>query len=545
MFKFQQAIADATPQLYQLWQTYSLPLESLNDVIEKNTKFMMRVPLIGSFSAGKSTILNSLLNDKMLAVDIDPVSNLPVEFSYAEQENIVGHYANGQTLPLSREQLKTQSFGSLLPDGWIQVDSTADILKSLKHLRLVDLPGLDSKNTQHEQAINSYLHRSLAYCLVISSEAGTLPESTRHFLSELKIYRMPVLVVISKADKKTPSDLSAVVDQVKQQVQSLLGSTTEFDIVTTYRKDTSALVPALEKLEFFSEQCFTDTVGLQMLNLLKQLEKTLNNLLNSDDLDIEQIKVKLEQHQQEMNTFKKILQHEDACLDQGVFPTVDVIVARTENQLTSHLESLAISISAGVDVSGHVSQIVRAAIIQGLYQDFAELVKKYEHHISDALPQDVYVSNNFQFKPDIQFDFSTIMSGVMYLLKQLLKRFPIVAVIAPIVEKLLGSFLSKQQEEAENEQRREKAKQYILNILMPQIMTQVRSMVLECIQTQVVQVKAKMLTQTEQQNQIYQATLKQLQADIQKSESSLQQAKSQYQQDLIVVQQLIQQWQNL
>ena len=545
MFKLQQAIENANSQLHEWWGKYSLPSDALDEVMQLSSSFVMRVPLIGSFSAGKSTILNSLLNDKMLAVDIDPVSNLPVEFSYAEQENIVGHYANGQTLPLSREQLKTQSFGSLLPDGWVQVDSTSDVLKSLKHLRLVDLPGLDSKNTQHEQAINSYLHRSLAYCLVISSEAGTLPESTRHFLSELKIYRVPVLVVISKADKKTPSDLSAVVDQVKKQVQPLLGSTTEFDIVTTNRKDTSELASALERLESFSEQCFTDTVGLQILNLLKQLEKTLNNLLNSDDLDLEQIKVKLEQHQQEMKTFKKTLQHEDACLDQGVFPVVDIIVARTESQLTSQLESLAISISAGADVSGHVSQIVRAAIIHGLYQDFAELVKKYEHHISDALPQDVYVSNNFQFKPNIQFDFSSIMSGTMYLLAQILKRFPIVAVIAPIVEKLLGSFLSKQQEEAESEQRREKAKQYILNVLMPKIMAQVRSMVLECIQTQVAQVKAKMLAQTEQQNQIYQATLKQLQSDIQQSESTVKQAKSQYQQDLIAVQHLMHQWQNL
>ena len=67
-------------------------------------------------------------------------------------------------------------------------------------------------------------------------------------------------------------------------------------------------------------------------------------------------------------------------------------------------------------------------------------------------------------------------------------------------------------------------------------MAQVRSMVLECIQTQVAQVKAKMLAQTEQQNQIYQATLKQLQSDIQQSESTVKQAKSQYQQDFIAVQ---------
>lgn len=138
--------------------------------------------MIGAFSAGKSSLINALLAQKLLAVEIDPASNLATEISFAETDQILGFKDNQFVKELSFEQLKSQDFDDLGANGHVEVKLNNPLLQSLPHLCLADLPGLDSKSEAHSQAIHHYLGRSLAYCIMVSSEEGTLKESIKIFL---------------------------------------------------------------------------------------------------------------------------------------------------------------------------------------------------------------------------------------------------------------------------------------------------------------------------------------------------------------------------
>ena len=543
MFQLQQAIHEATPQLREWWATYQLPEQQLAQVLEKNADFMMRVPLVGSFSAGKSTLINKLLNDKILAVDIDPASSLPVEFSYATQEQIIGHLPNGQTCVLSREQLKAQAFDQLLPDGWVSVELSTAVLQPLNHLCLVDLPGLDSKNTQHEQAINSYLHRSLAYCLVISAEAGTLPESTRRFLSELKLHRAPVLVVVSKADKKTADDLQAVVSQIRLQVEGLVGAEAIVDVVTVSRKDVSAIEPLLQKLESLSEQRLRDTVGKDAIDCLRQLAHSLEQLLNKDDLNVEQLKVQIENHQQEMQQYQQSIERETEELKQKIEGIALDITDQAKSDLKSEMDSLARQIVSGADISSTVSQIIRQAIIRGLQNHFVPLVQKYQKRLQDAAPEDIFVHNNFEFnQPTETIDTSELMGTVASVVAFLLKKFPITAVLIPIAQAILSHFLSKQREEELREEKNEQARQHVLHVIENQLMPKTSEMVNRCLQDQVDAVQQVIKQQAAQQQQIYLANVQRLQEELMQGELIVAQRQAQYRQDLDAVLKYQQQW---
>ena len=545
-FALQRQIAQALPALQQWWMRYGLPMDLLDQLERSNGQFVMRIPLIGSFSAGKSTLLNQLLEDKLLAVDIDPASSLPVEFFQGEQERIQGHTAQGQTCRLTREQLKEQQFEGLLPDGWVTVELPAPVLQPLQHLSLVDLPGLDSKNTQHEQAINSYLHRSLAYCLVVSAEAGTLAESTRRFLSELKLYKAPVLVVISKADKKPAGEIQAVMAQVRQQVEALLGGQSPIvDVVAVSRRDVAPLRAALYQLEELSEQRFRDTVGQNALALLQQLAHALQQLLNADDLNSEQLQVQLEQHQQEVRAYRDTLARETEQLQSRVSGVSAQVVRRVEDALRGHLDSLAHTLSHGDSIDSTLTQIIRAATIEGLQQEFEPLVRQYQRRLTEALPSDLQFSANFTFRPEAQTDYTSIGTVLLGGLGFLLKRFPIVAIVLPIVQTLLGAFMSNRQREAEQAQRLEQARQYVLHSLIPQVLPQIQHEIDRTLTAHMQAVHDQIQQQAEQQEQIYQTTMQQLQQQLQHSQAEIQQAKAQYQQDLDAVQQLQQQWQSL
>ena len=60
--------------------------------------FRIRVPLIGKFSAGKSTLLNLLLDEaELLEVDILPETALPTEICYAEEDHVYFYTKNSDT----------------------------------------------------------------------------------------------------------------------------------------------------------------------------------------------------------------------------------------------------------------------------------------------------------------------------------------------------------------------------------------------------------------------------------------------------------------
>ena len=96
-------------------------------------------------------------------------------------------------------------------------------LAGLSHLRLVDMPGWDSGIQAHSVAIDNYASRSLAYGVVVSADEGNLRDSIRKALKELAVRDIPVFAIVSKADKKPPEDVDAVVEQVKQEITHTMG----------------------------------------------------------------------------------------------------------------------------------------------------------------------------------------------------------------------------------------------------------------------------------------------------------------------------------
>lgn len=555
MFALQQAIQQAQPQLSDWWQRYALPSSEIEMLLAENQSFIMRVPLIGAFSAGKSSLINTMLKDKLLVVDIDPASSIPIELYYAAQERIIGHRSNDQQVAISRDQLRSQTGDGqqqsamqqlgLVPDGWIEAHLANAVLQPLSHMCLVDMPGLDSKHEQHDKAIRHYLGRSLAYCLVVSAEAGTLPESTRRFLQELKLHQVPVLLVISKADKKMPADLPAIVQQIEQQVIELLGGGKYLQVVTASRKDTTDFVVALAGLEQRSEQRFRDTVGQQAMGLLASLSQKLDILLQADDMDAEKIRMQRDEQRQQIQDFERKFQQETQQLHGRLASVTQKILTRVEHQLCAQLESLTSAVVSGSDISSSVAHTVRLAVVEGMMQDFAPLVQQYQDRVQQDLPNQIQVDSTFKFDQSDDSDMWSKISDGLFMLLPIVIKFPPLAIVITIVAGLIKIFGGKRDVEAEREQQREQARQHILDTVIPQVMQQVTQGVQRSIDEQVAQVQASLTAMAQAQQRQYQQTLEQLESEVQQTESKRAELKVQQQADQTAVRQLAAQWQLL
>lgn len=544
MFKTQQSIQTHIPEIETLLQKYNLSVEPLTQLKSNVENFKVRVPLIGAFSAGKSSLINALIQKKLLCVEIDPASNLATEISFAEDETIKGFKANKFVKHLTAQELKDQEFLDVMPDGHIEVQLNQAFLQSLPHLCLADLPGLDSKSDAHMQAIHHYLGRSLAYVITVSSEEGTLKDSIKKFLQELALHKAPVVVIITKNDKKTPEEIVAIKSQISEQVRSLLPEGNYLDVVSvsSKKKDIAEAVEAFHKLENLSEMRFKETVVPQFNRIIDDIASHLTILLNQEDLDTEELKEKQQQLIDETESFKKKLSIEYQKMKEQVPSVLNNVVDHIRNRLLGETDQYATALIGQSNIEGDLSYSVRMALTEGMDRYFKPLVDKYIHRIETDLPS-LIVNQNFHFEQEntgsAVFDLG--LTGITGILAFVLKRFPLAAMILPVVTSIFKAFMSDHNREQQRAEQKEAARDHVRGKIIPQVVEQVQINLGSILQEQLHTVNQQVEDQINHKVTQAQHSISMLEEQLKKNTEERAVLHAAYQNDLTTIQNMQQQ----
>ena len=418
-----------------------------------------------------------MVEKKLLCVEIDPASNLATEISFAEEESIKGYKANQFVKNLTAQELKQQEFSDLMPDGHIEVQLNQPFLASLPHLCLADLPGLDSKSDAHMQAIHHYLGRSLAYVITVSSEEGTLKDSIKKFLQELALHKAPVVVVITKSDKKTPDEIEAIKQQISEQVHSLLPENNYLDVVSVSakKKNVGEAIEAFQKLEHLSEKRFKDTVVPQVTRVIDDIAAHVTILLNQEDLTADELKGRKQQLLDETENFKQKLAIEHQKMKEQIPSVLNKVIDHIRNRLLGETDQYAAALISQSSIESDLSYSVRMALTEGMERYFKPLVDKYIHRIETDLPS-LMVNQNFHFDQEntdsAVFDFG--LTGIIGILSFVLKRFPLAAMILPVVTSIFKAFMSDYNRDQQRAEQKEAARDHVRGKIIPQVLEQVQ-----------------------------------------------------------------------
>jgi len=546
VFKQQEIILEYAPDLHRILEKYqwkSTPENWLEVVQEKSRNFSVTLPFVGAFSAGKSSLLNALIEAPLFPTNIDPETAYPAELSHGTSEAISGHLPDGKVIPLSREELQN-NLPSMLPKGsHVCVSLANPLLAEFPHLRLVDMPGWDSGIEAHATAIDGYAARSLAYCVVVSAEEGNLRESLRRALRELAVNDMPILAVISKADKKPPEDVDAVVEQVRQEITDTMGRPPLAIVKASARKkQCDELIAALEQLEQQAEQIFARNVSQSVLAKLGSFNAHLDTLINSDDLDSEKIQAQCERLHADMASFEVRLGEETQQLEARVQPVLGRIVDRIGNALREDLESLTSDAMNGGDLSGSLGSTVRLAAQSAIASEFTSEIERYLNRVIEGLPDNFSPEINCSFDYRVESAEGTkplVITSVLTMLLPLLKFNPKLAVISKLVVGIVGLleslFTNEKQKQVDEARQRESVRQKIAGTVIPDTLHQARAALLPMLEEHIQSAKQKIAETVRVQQASHEAALHELQAKLAEGKAVFEAARAQYQADREIV----------
>ena len=180
----------------------------------------------GAFSAGKSSLINTILGKKRLVVEVDPTTSLPTYLLYGQQEQITA-----LNLFQRRVELSSEEFASLTHEEQAKYGSqVAGLLKSAfisdpefpwHNLALLDTPGYskpeheDASERTDEHVARIQLNSAQFIIWVVSAAGGVISEDDLVFLASLNP-AIPKLVVLSRAESKPESDIQQIVVLIKK-----------------------------------------------------------------------------------------------------------------------------------------------------------------------------------------------------------------------------------------------------------------------------------------------------------------------------------------
>ncbi|MBK7300533.1 MAG: hypothetical protein IPI79_09340 [Moraxellaceae bacterium] len=191
----------------------------------------------------------------------------------------------------------------------------------------------------------------------------------------------------------------------------------------------------LDDLEQQSEQRFYTTVGRRALQLLASLDKELDVLINKDDLSSEQLQMQRQELDQEMLYFQQKLDQETDTLQKQLEPVLDRILTLVSNRLRAQLEGLTSQVLQGGDLNGTVGQTVRMAVIEGVQQELAPKIQRYAARIEAEMPDCIRIETQFKSEEaELSLDSALVSGALTTVVASLLKRFPIVMVLIPVVK---------------------------------------------------------------------------------------------------------------
>ncbi len=212
-----EIIADACDRFQMI--SLNRQLEVARALLEENPP--IDVAVMGQFKAGKSSFLNSLLDQNVLPVGAIPVTTAITRLQYGEKERALVRHFNGRTTEVSLNDIAEFTSEAKNPGNDKNVaivDIELPSMQKYSGLRLVDTPGLGSVYKYHQSTSEHWLPAVGTALLAVSADRP-LSEHDLELIRELTSHTPNIILLLTKADILSPDQQKEVVSFFQDTLQ--------------------------------------------------------------------------------------------------------------------------------------------------------------------------------------------------------------------------------------------------------------------------------------------------------------------------------------
>lgn len=248
--------------------------------------------LVGEFSAGKTSLINSLTSSKALETATVPTTATIYDIHFCSSSNKAVVYDNDGSSreiedlsTLKNESLKDAKIVSLY-DTSCKVPATTV---------LVDTPGLSSPDSKHKEVLCKFLPNADAILLVIDINQQ-MTRSLTDFVKTVKLAKKKLFLVVTKCDTKDESQKRTALQYIAKNcdlpleycacVSAKTGDVSEFlEVLDNISRNKKSIIAEISKVrcENIAENLKADLVKLSKVpqndgEIQNQLQQTRSEL---------------------------------------------------------------------------------------------------------------------------------------------------------------------------------------------------------------------------------------------------------------------------
>ncbi|MGL2557793.1 dynamin family protein [Helicobacter pylori] len=403
-------------------------------------KQQLVIPVVGNFSAGKSTLLNRFLGSSVLPTGITPETSLATELHYSANERIEA-FSNNDEKTESFE-LNEQSFEVVKDNAtkysYLKVYLNNEALKDSVPLVFVDMPGFDSPISSHTHAILEYLERGVHFVILTSVEEGNLTKRMVRELKNLLEFDKGLSFILSKTNLRTPSQVGEISHYIQDQIQDHLDLTTH---LIHSNKDNNALLEVADKID--AEKLFSALYLKRLKFLNSRLQNSLKSVMESFDYSKEKALEEIQALDLGVKDIEKTYEKLRANLEEEYSSVaVGSVVKKVIEEVREQKPYLASLINKPNEFNSEIESIMQQSLIKNakleiekinlsfskdFYAEF-ESLNKLSSDLSVNLEHSLELGINalsvILAKNPVTRPFALILQGLKPLLKDLLTLLP-------------------------------------------------------------------------------------------------------------------------
>lgn len=258
------------------------------------------IPLVGEFSSGKTTLINSLTDSKCLETATRPTTATIYKVFFGQEENkaeVIRTFGENFTEVRSLEDLKNETLQDSL------VVNLYDTSRRVpQNIILIDTPGLSSPDTRHKQTLVDFLPQADAILLVTDINQQ-LTKSLTEFVKTISDSGRLIYLVVTKSDTKSAEIISDLRTEILKNGKI---SVEDVIFVSAQTDQLSELDKLFKKISNQKKEIIEKSNEHQLKNLSRDMFSYINSL-QKESKSVENLNEIIDSESQELKKVQRYI----------------------------------------------------------------------------------------------------------------------------------------------------------------------------------------------------------------------------------------------